>query len=122
MRRIAGLHRSSRTGGGRSAPGPRRRRSVRRIAVLGLLLGSISGVGATQASAAGEYAIPGLASGNYRVFFAPPEGANYIFQVFNGKSLFEEARPVSATAPKGSSPTPKNSSSTALPPTPTANT
>ena len=51
----------------------------------------------TTTNAGGEYTIPGLNTGEYKVEFTPTSG-NYLTQYYNGKSSFAEASPVSVTA------------------------
>lgn len=47
----------------------------------------------------GEYEITGLPSESYRVSFSSEGQANYLTQYFSGESFFEEATPVTVTAP-----------------------
>jgi Carboxypeptidase regulatory-like domain len=50
-------------------------------------------------NSSGEYTIAALATGPYKVSFAPGYGSgNYLTQYYNGKSSFEEADAVSVTA------------------------
>ncbi len=53
----------------------------------------------------GDYEIVGLATEIYEVFFFPEEeeASEYLFQVYNGKTSFSEATPVSVTAGSGTS-------------------
>jgi len=48
-------------------------------------------------NAAGEYTIPGLATGEYVVAFYPNSSVNYLTQYYNGKVTEREADPVSVT-------------------------
>jgi hypothetical protein len=59
--------------------------------------GGIGGQCATT-NLSGEYTIVGLATGAYKVEFYSSSGANYVPQLYNGKSTFSEATSVSVTA------------------------
>ncbi len=57
----------------------------------------------TAGNSGGEYTIVGLPSGSYNVEFFAREGANYLFQYYNGRVTEKEANQVSVTAPNTTS-------------------
>lgn len=56
--------------------------------------------GCAKTVAGGEYAVPGLATGEYEVEFASPTNSalDYVTQYYNGKARFSEAERVSVTS------------------------
>jgi len=52
----------------------------------------------TTSNTSGEYALVGLATGEYKLEFYPADGANYLPQYYDGKSAYSEAEPVSVKA------------------------
>jgi hypothetical protein len=70
------------------------------IAGLQVCANPVSGMGGNCATtnASGEYTIPGLAAGEYKVVFAPSfSGSSYATQYYNGKSNLSEADLVSVS-------------------------
>lgn len=67
------------------------------IAVLAIGAGEASG-GFTVTGASGQYTIPGLATGSYKIeFIGAGEGSGYIPQFYSGASTLASATPVAVT-------------------------
>jgi len=52
----------------------------------------------TSTDASGNYAVEGLATGSYKVFFSPPTSMNYLSEWYDDKADFNSASPVAVTA------------------------
>jgi hypothetical protein len=67
------------------------------VEVCPLATTALPGAGCTTTNSGGEYTIPGLATGEYKVEFLPNTGANYVPQFYEGKPSLSEATKVSVS-------------------------